>query len=234
MSNTIWYSYVQAHDVSNVRLKFDTWITEPHVIQILFVKPLDKSNSLLSYLVVVIFFFTIRPFTLHCYASSYSPSPPHINHSAVTTNNSSLQCSGCKVISSLCSDKSATSVKTPHCAIRSWLSGVIYHRELSNSKTSPISGWTDWAPDYYQRWSTFCCFVWTQSPLCRWFDTHFLASSFISSHIGLGDSPSEVCIPIVCPDIEIIVDPINMNLVRIAALDLDPNTKQIRLFCYLK
>ena len=39
--------------------------------------------------------------TLHCYTSSYSHSPLHINHSAVTTNNSLLQCMGCKVISSL-------------------------------------------------------------------------------------------------------------------------------------
>jgi hypothetical protein len=180
MSSTIWYSYVQAHGVSNVRLKSGTWITEPHLIQIIFVKPHDKSNSQVSYLVVVIFFFTIRPFTLHCYASSYSPSPPHINHSAVTTNKSYLQCSGCKVISSL-SSESATSVKSPHWAAWLWFSGVIYHRELSNSKTGPISGWTDWAADYYKRWSTFCCFYLTQSPLCRWFDTHFSASTFISS-----------------------------------------------------
>ena len=126
------------------------------------------------------FFSSLSPFTLHCYASSYPPSPPHFNHSAVTTNNSSLQCSGCKVISSL-SSESATSVKAPHWAARLWFSGVIYHWELSNSKTNPISWWTDWAADYYKRRSTFCCFFWTQSPLCRWFDTHFSASTFISS-----------------------------------------------------
>ena len=157
MSSTIWYSYVQAHGVSNLRLKSDRWITEPHLIQIVFVKPHDKSNSLLSYLVVVIFFFTIRPFTLHCYASSYSPSPPHINHSAVITNNSSLQCSVCEVIL-LLSSESAMSVNAPHWATWLWLSGVIYHRELSNSKTGPISGWTDWAPDYY-KWRYILLFL---------------------------------------------------------------------------
>jgi len=30
--------------------------------------------------------------TLQCHASSHSPSPPHINHSAVTTNHSLLRC----------------------------------------------------------------------------------------------------------------------------------------------
>jgi len=68
MSSTIWYSYVQAHGVSNMRLKSDRWITEPHLIQILFVKPHNKSNSLLSYLVVVIFF---------CIWSHYTAMPPH-------------------------------------------------------------------------------------------------------------------------------------------------------------
>ena len=71
------------------------------------------------------------------------------------------------------------SVKAPHCAAWLWFSGVIYHWELSNSNTGPISGWTD--SDYYKWRSTLCCFCWTQSPLCRWFDTHFSASTFISS-----------------------------------------------------
>ena len=68
MSSTKWYSYVQAHGVSNLRLKSNRWITEPHLIQIIFVKPHDKSNSLLSYLVVVIFFSIL---------SHYTGMPPH-------------------------------------------------------------------------------------------------------------------------------------------------------------
>ena len=150
MSSTIWYSYVQAHGVSNVRHKSDRWIAELHLIRIVFVKPHDKSNSLLSYLVVVIFF---------CIWSHYTAMPPHTPppRRAVTTKNSLLQCSGCKVIS-LLSSESAMSVKAPHCASWLWFSGVIYHRQLSNLNKGLISGWTDWAPDYYKRRSTFCCF----------------------------------------------------------------------------
>ena len=51
-----------------MRHKSNRWITEPHLIQIVFLKPHDKSNSLLLFRVVVIFF---------CMWSHYTAMPPH-------------------------------------------------------------------------------------------------------------------------------------------------------------
>ena len=142
-----------------------------HLIQIVFVKPHDKSNSLLSYLVVAFFF---------CMWSHYTAMPPHTpppRHILIIRQS--------PPITPLYNAWDVRSYRRCLLSQQHLLRHLIGLLGCDFLVSFTIENYPTRRQvrflDYYKWRSTFCCFFWTQSPLCRWFDTHFSASTFISS-----------------------------------------------------